>query len=172
MKLRVLCVIIFGLIVLSCKQNDKTNLGELHYFFSAGSMPPPYHYEYEIIIDNSGKGEYIFYPDYPGMDENMPVWKEEFTVEQSYLDSLVSLIFELEFIEKPLITVDEPPVGGSYDRLSFFINEDVTKVPSFVIKEDQERRKKVVDTVLSLVPSEIKLEMHQKYENYANSRLK
>ena len=62
----------------------------LQYDWGAGSMPPPYHYEYTIRIGPGLQGEIVFYPDYPG--QGTPVWTEPFDADQEALDALYALV--------------------------------------------------------------------------------
>ena len=60
----------------------------LQYDWCAGSMPPPYHYEYTIRIGPDLQGEIVFHPDYPGL--GAPEWIESFDVAEESLDVLES----------------------------------------------------------------------------------
>ncbi len=57
---------------------------KLQYKWIAGALPPPYHYEYEILVGAIGDFRLTFRPDYPS--HGPAVWTEWFSVKDEALD--------------------------------------------------------------------------------------
>jgi hypothetical protein len=50
----------------------------LRYTWRAGTLPPPYHYDYRIVLHADGSGKMIMVPNYPAPD--VPMWEESFII--------------------------------------------------------------------------------------------
>lgn len=99
----------------------------LTYNWIAGSMPPPYHYEYTIDIAADGGGTIKFQPDYS--DEL--VWTETFTLTPTQLDDLYAMLRDHGVFSTSWRAQDNPPVGGSHEQMSISANGTTTRVPFF-----------------------------------------
>ncbi|HMP41352.1 MAG TPA: hypothetical protein PKA05_13295, partial [Roseiflexaceae bacterium] len=77
---------IFGLPVADPALAQRPADFALVYQWREGSLPPPYHYEYDIELQPSGLGEIRMRPDYPA--DGVPLWIESFSLSDSQLDSL------------------------------------------------------------------------------------
>lgn len=99
---------------------------DITFAFSAGSMPPPYHDEYEITIHNQA-GEIQYWPDYPG--GLTPMWKMPFAVDTSKVSALYQQVKDL--LEMTQVKVTGITVGGSQqwahgkvDGMDFVVQPD------------------------------------------------
>jgi len=62
------------------------------YAWREGSLPPPHHYEFTIVVDAGGRGTIVFYPDY--LEEGVAPWEEAFLVPPAEMDELYRLMAE------------------------------------------------------------------------------
>ena len=62
------------------EQNARPDDFGVEYEWREGSLPPPYHYEYTVIIKPSSQSEIVLTPDYPSI--TVPKWTEFFKVEE------------------------------------------------------------------------------------------
>jgi len=123
----------------------------LIYHWRAGSMPPPYHYEYTIHLGPGSSGEIVFYPDYPAHEP--PVWRETFSITSETLNQLYALMVSQE-IFRPRWTVKEnAPVGGSQDWLEVIAGERRYNVSAQAKKREQLTT--VYRAIRDLVPTPI-----------------
>jgi hypothetical protein len=74
------------------EQNVRPNDFGVEYSWREGSLPPPYHYEYTVIIKPSSLGEIALTPDYPST--TVPKWTEYFNVEEQALNDLYRVMVE------------------------------------------------------------------------------
>src|SRR5437868_3467532 len=81
------------------------------YEWRAGTMPPPYHYEYSVHIGPGTKGEMILVPDYPG--DKVPVWTEAFTLKPEAVTKLYQLMVKRSVFTRTWHEQTRPPIGGS-----------------------------------------------------------
>jgi len=125
----------------------------VEYQWIAGSMPPPYHYEFMIRINASGQGEVIYWPDYSG--EGTPEWKESFTVTQAQLEQLYQVMESNNLFTEKWQAQERHIVGGSYEFMNVTANSQRIKVPAFVFPEQQNRVKQIYDAIRLLPPKTI-----------------
>lgn len=121
----------------------------IRYEWLAGSMPPPFHYEYTVTIGSDGAGKVEYSPDYPS--DKVPTWTETFTVTQAQLDNLYSeavnrKLFRLVWLE------GEKLVGGSLEWAEIKSNGVEHKIPSSLQALDQTSVQDFYATVKGLVP--------------------
>lgn len=107
----------------------------LVYHWQEGSLPPPYHYEYSIIIQSDRQGHIEMLPDYPS--DQTPVWEEVFTVTADDLDQLYALLLEKNFFQENWTAQDGPPVGGSSEQLVVSAQGQDYAISSFVLADQQ-----------------------------------
>ncbi len=98
------------------------------YVWQEGSVPPPYHYEYVIRIDPEGRGEIVFYPDYPSHDA--PCWVEAFSVAEASLNELHALIVEHDLLHRDWPEARERTIGGSQEWLEIVSDGESVRLPS------------------------------------------
>jgi hypothetical protein len=143
-----------------CTENDLT----VRYKWFEGSLPPPYHYEYEIQIGPGPVGKIIFIPDYKSAD--VPVWEREFEISEGEYGALLYItndqgVFKTDWQENP-----DPPVGGHGSYASFTYCGQEASVPSFLKDDQYSKIKPIYNMVEGLVPEEIRQELNAKHEAY------
>ncbi len=80
------------------------------YEYRAGTMPPPYHNEYTVVIGPGTQGMVKYSPDYPG--DTTPIWDELFSPTAEQLNQLYALILKNNLLRSGWRELDMPPVGG------------------------------------------------------------
>nr|WP_290667178.1 hypothetical protein [Ardenticatena sp.] len=100
----------------------------LTYTWAAGSVPPPYHYEYTIIIGPRDLGVLRFIPDYPG--EHVPTWSRTFHPPLARRILLWRHIEAADWLNTPPPPRHaEPPIGGATGTLSITANGRHAAIP-------------------------------------------
>lgn len=99
----------------SNEQNARPDDFGVEYEWREGSLPPPYHYEYTIIIKPSNRGEIVLTPDHPS--NTVPKWTEFFKVEEQGLNDLYRVMVENGLFTRKWRQLNVVPVGGSNQML-------------------------------------------------------
>jgi hypothetical protein len=99
------------------------------YEWRAGSMPPPYHYEYSVTLGPGEQGKIDYWPNYPGMADT-PMWTEPVTPTQSQLAGLYKMAVDNQLMRTNWPTVYPPPVGGAVDDARITASGKDYSIPS------------------------------------------
>lgn len=110
-------------LLVACSSSKPDGLA-VEYHWREGSMPPPYHYEYDITISADGKGRIAFRPDYGAQ----PEWVEEFAVAD--MAKLRKIVDDAGVFTKTWTELKDPPVGGAYAWLKATSDGKTVEVPS------------------------------------------
>jgi hypothetical protein len=121
------------------------------YNWAAGSMPPPYHYEYTIQIGPGPFGKATLVPNYPGAD--VPVWTEDFTITEQQLDDLYNLVTQKNMLRNNWREMSSPPVGGSTHWAAITAGGERYTVPSTLETSEEVVVDDVYESVMAMVPS-------------------
>lgn len=119
----------------------------LEYFWAEGSVPPPYHNEYEITIDEGGAGSIVYRADYEPTDQE---WTESFTVSEAARQELYAAMVEADLFTRSLAEDDDPPIGGSATELNVTADGELTEVPAF--PQDSSGLEELYESIEALVP--------------------
>lgn len=139
----------------------------LDYHWQAGTMPPPHHYEYDISIDATGRGEITMIPDYPR--EGVPVWTKQFTVEPADVHELYGLLVANELLTENWRAAEDPPVGGSVRYMHVTAGEHEVAIPAFPASGQKEKAAEMYAAVRNLVPEQQWDELQAQREQYVES---
>jgi hypothetical protein len=120
------------------------------YEWRAGTMPPPHHYEYTVVVGADGKGSVIFRPDYPS--DKVPTWTETFAVGDEEIRGLYSLVVEKNMLRDNWRELDSPPVGGSVEWAEIRASSKEHRVPIALEVGDSTVAAELYEHVKSLVP--------------------
>lgn len=99
------------------------------YEWRAGSMPPPYHYEYTVIVGPGTEGKVVYSPNYPS--DNVPIWTETFPVTGEQLDNLYDLVLAKKIFTTNWQQMQNFPVGGSVEWADISAGGKQVSIPSF-----------------------------------------
>ena len=135
------------------EQTTKPDDFRVEYNWREGSLPPPYHYEYTVILKSSGQSEIVLIPDYPAAD--VPKWVENFNVTEQDLNALSRVMVENGLFTRKWQQLDAAPVGGSNQTLVVTAQGKRIKVEDYLISEQQVSAKVMYAAVHALVPKEI-----------------
>lgn len=136
----------------------------LRYEWRAGSLPPPYHYEYTISVGPDGGGVIVMVPNYPG--EGVPEWREEFTLTRAELDGLYQLLTEQGLLSERWREEDQPPVGGSYAWVVVTAGGRQVELPSFVEAGQRPRAEAMYAAIEALVPQATRADLEARRATY------
>lgn len=134
------------------------------YYWSEGSLPPPYHNEYDIQILADGQGTIVYRPDYEGSG---PEWTESFTVSEEARQAIYDMMSDAEVLTKSWAEDDDPPVGGSYSWMDVTADGETIEVPSF--PQDATGLEAIYDAIEDLVPDEIWESLNSQQQDYVDS---
>jgi len=146
------------------EQNTKPDDFCVEYEWREGSLPPPYHYEYTVILKPSGQSEFVLIPDYPAAD--VPKWTENFKVAERDLNELYRVMVENGLLTRKWQQRDAAPVGGSNQTLLVTVQGKRIKVEDYLISEQQVLAKVMYAAVNALVPKEIWERLQTRRSNY------
>ena len=134
----------------------------VRYEWVAGSMPPPYHYEYTILIGAGPQGQIEFRPDYSGDDT--PVWTESFIVGDEALEGLYLLMSEQRVFTTEWAEVRDGTVGGSLEWLRCTAGAEDFSIPSRI--EESAAVAAIYEAVKALVPEAVWADLLERREQY------
>jgi hypothetical protein len=149
---------------LTDEQNARPDDFAVEYEWRAGSLPPPYHYQYAVIIRSSGQSEIVLTPDYPSI--NVPKWTEFFKVEEQGLNDLYRVMVENGLFIRKWRQLDAAPVGGSNQTLVVTAQGKRIKVEDYLVSEQQIPAKAMYAVVQALVPKEIWERLQTRRQQY------
>lgn len=140
----------------------------IKYHWVAGSMPPPYHYEYSVEITSEGEGTIDFFPDYPGMGS--PHWKRSFTLPLETVVALYRQLAHAGAFSDNWESRDEKIIGGTLEWMSGRIEGDAFSIPS---STSDPRAKEVFKLFKPIIPTSIMkklMSLRDKYqEDYSEN---
>lgn len=136
----------------------------LRYHWREGSIPPPYHYEYDIRIGPGKDGDIVFHPDYPGKDT--PTWTEPFTITDAQRASLIQLVRDNQISTRQWHPLQSPRIGGSLASMDVSAGDLRVSVPSQLEDADAAIAGTIYDAVRALVPQVIWDSLMQRREQY------
>ena len=146
------------------KQSTRPDDFGVQYKWREGSLPPPYHYEYSIIVKPSGRSKIVLSPDYPSV--TTPKWTEFFKVEEQGLNDLYRLMVENGLFTRKWRQLDAAPVGGSNQTLVVTARGKQTKVEDYLVSEQQASAKAMYAAVQALVPKDIWKRLQPRRQQY------
>jgi hypothetical protein len=86
------------------------------YEWRAGSLPPPFHYQFSIVVPPAGPATMVMVPDYPS--DTTPRWTESFAVRREELANLYRLMVSYGLFSRGWRTQELGRVGGSNQSLT------------------------------------------------------
>jgi len=120
------------------------------YDWEEGSLPPPHHYSYRIIVLANGTGQVEFIPGYSFQDS--PKWIEPFTVSPADMEKLYARMNSSKVFSKVWRKRESRAVGGSLSLIDWVANGKAGRIPSTLEQGDQGTYAAIVDHIRSLVP--------------------
>jgi molybdate transport system substrate-binding protein len=146
------------------EQNARPDDFGVQYEWREGSLPPPYHYRYTVIIRPSGQSEIVLTPDY--LSITVPKWTEFFKVDEQGLNDLYRVMVENGLFTKKWRQLDAAPVGGSNQTLVVTAQGKRIKVEDYLVPEQQVPAKAMYAAVQALVPKDIRELLQARRQQY------
>jgi hypothetical protein len=146
------------------EQNARPDDFGVEYEWREGSLPPPYHYEYTVIVKPSSRIEIVLTPGYPST--SVPKWTEFFKVEEQGLNDLYRVMVENGLFTRQWRQLDAAPVGGSNQTLVVTAQGKRIKVEDYLVSEQQVSAKVMYAAVQALVPKEIWERLQARRQQY------
>lgn len=121
--------LLYGLVVLaviaSCTNSQDVSTNEwsaIQYFYNSGPLPPPYHYSYEITVNNNGESALNYRL---GYDEQRAPINYTFNITKENLKRLSEKIRTSQIATGKIEAVPENqhPIGGSLERIRLIITK-------------------------------------------------
>jgi hypothetical protein len=140
------------------------------YRWQAGSMPPPYHFEYTITIEARGHGEVVMIPDYPA--ETVPRWTESFTLSGKELDKLYRVMVNNGLFLQKWRRLDRQPVGGSRQALTVTASGKRIVIEDRLVSTQETMAETMYSAVTSSVPKAIWDKLNAQRERYMQEHLR
>ncbi len=187
MKTTLLFVILFS-ISFSCSDkkitengnsgNDKekqTDWSTIEYFYREGSVPPPYYYEYKIVINSDGSGNLNYQFDYSR--ENQPPLQYTLTFGNDQMKNLNEALAESKVLETEIKALPDSlhPIGGYVQRINVIIVDPnpgldqpprVIETPYFPEEEFVAGLNNLYGVINKMVPEKIWNEISSKEAEY------
>jgi hypothetical protein len=164
-------LVLLGLISLllpACAQRPTTTPRpddfQAAYHWAAGSMPPPYHYEYSIFVGPGPQGRIVYRPDYDF--EGVPVWEESFPVTDAELEALYTLMAEQGMFTRQWQRQSDPPVGGSSEWLDVTAGGTTYRIPTYVEPRTAANAQAIFGAISALVPQELWTDLDARRAQY------
>lgn len=136
----------------------------VQYQWWAGSMPPPYYYEYRLEIEPGGSGWIILTPDYPA--EQVPTYTENFSLTPGQMDDLYASLVSHGLFRQDFHPEPDPPVGGSTSLLTAAAGGREVLVYSYTVERQRQQAEALAETVRGAVPQEVWDRLEQKRQEY------
>lgn len=167
----VMMTVLAGFVTCGCEEvtvGARSDDFKVQYSWTAASMPPPYHFEYDVTIGPGLAGSVVYLPDYPGADT--PTWSAEFTFTETDLDTLYQLIVRQGGLSHKWREIRNPPVGGDTSGLYVYANGKTSRVHSLM--EEAARLEPIYEAITKLVPQEIWDTFAQQRAQYEQEHLR
>jgi hypothetical protein len=139
----------------------------LVYQWWAGSMPPPYYYEYRLEMEGSGSAWIILTPDYPS--PTVPAFTENFSLSPAELDDLYQKLAGQGLFSQRWQAEEYPPVGGSTWLLEATAAERNVRLLSYTVERQQPQAEQIAEAVQAVVPAEVWERLEAKRQEYAGT---
>jgi hypothetical protein len=136
----------------------------IRYEWREGSLPPPHHYEYSIILGPDGQGQVVMQPDYPG--EGTPTWSEVFLAPPAEMERLFRCLVSQGLFTQRWRQQEDPPVGGSSQSLRATVRGRAAHVPFFVLPAQAAAVEEMCVAVKAIVPQAIWKKLYARREQY------
>jgi hypothetical protein len=156
-------IMIVGILVIACQISGQNLIPtiaypsdfQIEYVWNAGSLPPRYHYSYEIIIQADGNCKFTYQQSYAGIGAPPPS-VTNFSVLPEKIDQLYQLI-----LNKNILRTDwekrQPSIGGSSSELQIVADGKTFSIPNdaLLVDKDKTDSAEVYDFIKTLVPQNI-----------------
>jgi hypothetical protein len=156
-------LIVLGSLAVGCQVPDLTQSPpssfpadlKITYGWNTGSLPPKYHYSYQIVIQADGNGQFIYQQGYTGDGAPTPS-VSAFTVPNERINQLYQLLLTRNVLRTEWARRD-PLIGGSSSDLQITADGKEYTIPNdaLMIAKDRSDTTVVNDFIKTMVPVSI-----------------
>ena len=156
-------IMIVGILALACQVLEPTKIPlinrpadlKITYHWDTGSLPPKYHYSYDIVFNSDGTGQFIYQQSYIGKDSPIPS-VTAFTMPPEKINQLYQLLLTKNMLRTEWAK-RQPSIGGSSSDLQVFAEGKTFSIPNdaLMIEKDRTDSAEVYDSIKKLVPKGI-----------------
>jgi hypothetical protein len=127
--------------------------------WDTGALPPPYHYSYTVII-GPGLQSVLTYQSGYASEDQVEVWKKEFTLETKDLDALYKTMAEKGMLSSNWPT-GQPLLGGKSTSIVITASGREYHIPgvSELAQSEREKVEAIIEVIRGFVPQTIWDEM-------------
>lgn len=164
-------------IIASCTNSQDVSINEwsaIQYFYNSGPLPPPYHYNYEVTINNDGASSLNYRL---GYDEQNPYLNYSFILSKENMKVLSDKISLSQLSTGKIESEPENhhPVGGSLEKARLIItkaNPDLDQPPKafespyFPTEKYKKNLEELYSLINKLVPDSIWSDVKAKKSEY------
>ena len=133
------------------------------YNWIAGSMPPPYHYEYTLKLSD-GVVAISYLPSYPGGD--VPTWTETVTPDPAAVEAVYQQVVQRNVLTRTWKAEARPRVGGTQQNLQVTAAGRSARVPNGIADNDADAIEPVYLAIQALVPQTTWDELDERQRAY------
>jgi hypothetical protein len=128
---------------------------KIDYAWNTGSLPPKYHYSYEIVIHADGSGQFIYQQSYAGDGAPTPS-VTAFTVSPNNIDQLYQLLLTRNMLRTEWAK-KQPLIGGSSSEFEVHADGKTFSIPNdtTMVEQDKKDAAVVYEFIKDLVPKKI-----------------
>lgn len=175
----IILILIAGFLIVSCShsQDNKHEWTTAEYFYRTGSVPPPYHYEYDVIINSNGESSVVLRLGY----SNEPSGTYSFQLSEEDITALTKCMGKSGLFDNTINSLpeNEIPIGGSTNKIRVtYVNPDpnldqpprVYDVPYFPEEQYQAGLNKLYEKIRSLVPQSIWSDINNKTREHSETK--
>ena len=164
-------IMIIGILALACHVPEPTKIPlanspadlKITYHWNTGSLPPKYHYSYDIVFHSDGTGQFIYQQSYIGNGAPTPS-VTALTVPSEKIFQLYQLLLTKNMLRKEWVR-SQPLIGGSSSELQVSAEGKTFLIPNdtVMIQKGRTDSAEVYDSIKQLVPKGI-------WDDLANKR--
>jgi hypothetical protein len=130
----------------------------INYFYTSGTVAPPYKYQYNVKINARGEGMISYSPD----QVFDTLWTQEFRVSKKNIKKFWDQLYAAGFFKNEWKSLDKHPIGGSYESLEITAKGKIYKIPPF--PADKDNAEKFLAMARNIFPKKILEDMNAKKE--------
>jgi hypothetical protein len=143
----------------------------IEYYWSNGSVSPPYQYAYHITIESNGQSKAVLMCGYqdPKATGVPTSWTESFTVQQAKLDELHALLAQEGLYNQDWTQKQVPPVGGGVEEIIVTARGQQISIVTYI---PASHTTAMFSAIRALVPPAIWTKFDDQREEYVKAHAK
>ncbi|HLT46298.1 MAG TPA: hypothetical protein VK002_03645 [Rubricoccaceae bacterium] len=134
---------------------DRPDDFAVRYDWNTGSLPPPYHYRHVIEVGPDGAGTATVTLSYgEGPSRAVPFQLDAAALDALYADLHAEGLFSTTWREE-----SDPPVGGSFGRVTATADGRTVEVPPFVVRGQRAAADRIAERIRAVVPASVQSDL-------------